>query len=74
MKARRAAIRRVDAEHGDTLDAWKKMGSPKYPTQSQVEALRKVADLGAPERVAIRDHELTVTLPPMGLAVIEIGR
>jgi xylan 1,4-beta-xylosidase len=74
MKAKRAEIRRVDAEHGDTLDAWKKMGSPKYPTQAQVEELRKVADLGAPERVAIRDHELTVKLPPMGLAVIEIGR
>jgi xylan 1,4-beta-xylosidase len=74
VKATHAEIRRVDAAHGDTLDAWKKMGSPKYPTQAQVAALQKVADLGPPERVAIRDHRLTVTLPPMGLAVIEIGR
>ena len=70
----RVSIRRVDAAHGDTLDAWKKMGSPKYPTASQVEALQKIAEVGAAETVAIRDHRLTVTLPPMGLAVIEIRR
>ncbi|MGA7524045.1 MAG: glycosyl hydrolase family 39 [Acidobacteriaceae bacterium] len=74
VKGTRAEIRRVDADHGDTLDAWKKMGSPKYPTPSQVEALQKVSEVGPPETVAIRDHRLTVTLPPMGLAVIEISR
>ncbi|MGB9147583.1 MAG: glycosyl hydrolase family 39, partial [Acidobacteriaceae bacterium] len=67
-----AEIQRVDAKHGDTLDAWKTMGSPKYPTPEQVEALRKVAQLGEPEGEEIRDHRLTVTLPPMGLAVIQI--
>ncbi|MGA8162491.1 MAG: glycosyl hydrolase family 39, partial [Acidobacteriaceae bacterium] len=74
VKAARAEIRRVDDAHGDTLDAWKKMGSPKYPTEKQVEALQKVSDLGPPETLAIRNHQLTVTLPAMGLAVIEIGR
>jgi xylan 1,4-beta-xylosidase len=67
-----AEIRRVDADHGDTLDAWKQMGSPKDPTQAQIAALRKVTEMGAPESAAIRGHKLTVTLPPMGLAVIEI--
>ncbi|HEY6446275.1 MAG TPA: glycosyl hydrolase family 39 [Acidobacteriaceae bacterium] len=67
-----AEIRRVDASHGDTLDAWKKMGSPQDPTRDQIEALRKVSDLGPPEGVPIQDHEFTLTLPPMGLAVIEI--
>jgi len=67
-----AAIRRVDAEHGDTLAAWKKMGSPKDPTPAQEEALRKAAEPGAPEGVEIHDHQLTLTLPPMGLAVIEV--
>ena len=74
VSATQAEIRRVDAAHGDTLDAWKKMGSPKYPTEEQMQALQKVADLSAPETAAIRDHRLTVTLPPMGLAVIEIRR
>jgi len=68
----KAEVRRVDAAHGDTLDAWKKMGSPAYPTQAQIEALRKASEPGAAEDLAIRDHKLTLTLPPMGLAVAEI--
>jgi xylan 1,4-beta-xylosidase len=68
----RATVRRVDASHGDTLDAWKKMGSPRYPTQAQIAELRRASEMGPPEAVAIRDGRLTLTLPPMGLAVVEI--
>jgi xylan 1,4-beta-xylosidase len=67
-----AEIQRVDANHGDVLDAWKQMGSPKYPTRRQISDLRKASELGEPESEQVRDHRLTVTLPPMGLAVIEI--
>ena len=72
IKGTRAEVRRVDAGHGDTLAAWKKMGSPAYPTQEQIEALRKASDPGAAEDLAIRDHRVTVTVPPMGLAVVEV--
>ncbi|MGH9599918.1 MAG: GH39 family glycosyl hydrolase [Terracidiphilus sp.] len=65
-------IRRVDAAHGDTLDAWKRMGSPPYPTHAQILALRRAAEMGPPETVVIRQGRLTLTLPPMGLAVVEI--
>ena len=44
-----ATIRRADATHGDTLDAWKKMGSPQYPTQAQIATLRKAAEVGPPQ-------------------------
>jgi xylan 1,4-beta-xylosidase len=67
-----AAVRRVDAAHGDTLDAWKQMGSPRYPTEKQIEELRRASDPGPPEDVPVRDGRLTLTLPPMGLAVVEI--
>ncbi|HEV2326528.1 MAG TPA: glycosyl hydrolase family 39 [Terracidiphilus sp.] len=67
-----ATIRRVDAQHGDTLDAWKQMGSPKYPTRAQIEALRKAAEIGPPEVRSITGGRLTLTVPPMGLAVVEI--
>jgi xylan 1,4-beta-xylosidase len=67
-----AIIRRVDASHGDTLDAWKSMGSPKYPTQKQIEDLRKASETGPPEIQLIRNDEFTLTLPPMGLAVVEL--
>jgi xylan 1,4-beta-xylosidase len=67
-----AEIRRVDADHGDTLDAWKKMGSPKYPTHDQIEALRRASEIGPAQDVPLRDHHLSLDLPPMGLAVVEI--
>jgi xylan 1,4-beta-xylosidase len=67
-----ATIRRVDGSHGDTLDAWKKMGSPQNPTQAQIDALRKASETGPPEVRAIVHHRLTLTLPPIGLAVVEI--
>ena len=68
----RATIQRVDAAHGDTLDAWKKMGSPRYPTQAQIVALRKDSEIGPPELLRVRDRQITLDLPPMGLAVVEI--
>jgi xylan 1,4-beta-xylosidase len=67
-----AVIRRVDAEHGDTLDAWKKIGSPAYPSKAQIEALRKASETGAQETVQIAQHRLSLNLPPMGLAVVEV--
>lgn len=67
-----AVIRRVDAAHGDTLEAWKRMGSPKSPTKSQIEELRKASQIGPPEVSAIAENQLTLKLPPMGLAVVEI--
>jgi xylan 1,4-beta-xylosidase len=68
----RVNIRRVDAAHGDTLDAWKKMGSPAYPTKAQVEQLRKIAEPGSGEPANLRAGRLDVEIPAMGLALIEI--
>jgi xylan 1,4-beta-xylosidase len=68
----RATIRRVDAAHGDTLAAWRKLGSPRYPTQAQIAALKVASDIGKPETTSLRNSQLTLTLPPKGLAVIEI--
>ncbi len=67
-----AGIRRVDAKHGDTLAAWKAMGSPKYPTPAQVAALKQAAALGPPQIVAIHNGHFSLTLPPMGLAVATV--
>jgi xylan 1,4-beta-xylosidase len=67
-----AEVQRVDATHGDTLAAWKQMGSPKDPTPAQVAALRKASEIGSPQGIEVRNHQLTLTIPPMGLAVIEV--
>ena len=69
---RRASISRVDREHGDPHPAYEKMGSPVYPTQAQLQKLRDAVELGAPEIQELKGGELIVTLPPDGLAVIEI--
>ncbi|HTY85309.1 MAG TPA: hypothetical protein VMB19_13895 [Silvibacterium sp.] len=70
--AKHATIRRVDAAHGDTLEAWKKMGSPRYPTLEQIAALKKASEIGAPETASLHGNLLTVTVPEKGLAVVEI--
>jgi xylan 1,4-beta-xylosidase len=69
---KRAAIFRVDREHADVQATYEKMGSPRYPTQSQIATLREAAQLPAPESRNVRDGELTLTVPSYGLAVIEV--
>jgi len=71
-KAQTVQVSRVDREHGDLRPAYEKMGSPRNPTQAQIRALREAAVLPAPESVALKDGALTITLPPQGLAVVEV--
>jgi xylan 1,4-beta-xylosidase len=72
MKDAKVTIQRVDAEHGDTLAAWEKMGKPKYPTLEQIAALKRASEIGKPEIHPLENGQLTVTIPQKGLAVIEI--
>ena len=67
-----ATVRRVDADHGDTLSAWKQMGSPAYPSLAQITELKRVGTLGASEPAAISGHKLILTIPSSGLAVVEV--
>jgi xylan 1,4-beta-xylosidase len=67
-----ATISRVDARHGDTLAAYRQMGSPRYPTQAQIKQLRQASEIGKPGTEKLDQDGLTVTVPPKGLAVIEV--
>jgi xylan 1,4-beta-xylosidase len=67
-----ASIQRVDEDHGNVLGLWQKLGSPRYPTQGQLESLRQNSQLGAPEGAQLTEGSLTVHLPVNGLAVIQI--
>ncbi|MFZ0286073.1 MAG: glycosyl hydrolase family 39 [Terriglobales bacterium] len=71
-RAHEASIFRVDHEHGDFHAAYKKMGSPRYPTEAQIRELRLAVELPAPETRQLKHGEMTLTLPAHGLAVIEI--
>ena len=68
---RRAKIYRVDAAHGSLLAAYEKMGRPASPTREQIKALRRAAELPAPEAGKFENGALKIVLPPQGLAVIE---
>ncbi|MFT4112764.1 GH39 family glycosyl hydrolase [Silvibacterium sp.] len=65
-------ISHLDAQHGDTLAAWKAMGSPDNPTPAQIAQLKQDGDIGKPETHPLADGQVTVTVPQQGLAVIEI--
>jgi xylan 1,4-beta-xylosidase len=67
-----ASVQRVDGSHGDALGLWQKMGSPRYPTQSQLQQLRWQSQLGAPEMTTLKGGSLTLQLPVNGLAVLQI--
>jgi xylan 1,4-beta-xylosidase len=69
--ATHALISQVDGEHGDFHSAYEKMGSPAYLSQRQIEELRKATGLPPPQDQPINNGEITLTLAPHGLDVIE---
>jgi hypothetical protein len=48
------------------------MGSPRYPTRSQIQQLREAAELPAAETHPLENNQLTLTLPTHGLALVEL--
>jgi xylan 1,4-beta-xylosidase len=49
---------RIDAEHSNSYEAWKRMGSPQSPTPEQYKELEKAGKLvrlGASQKVPVQD-------------------
>jgi xylan 1,4-beta-xylosidase len=67
-----AVISRLDATHGSLLNAYEAMGRPKSPTFPEIARLREAAQLGSPETQDLEGGQLTIAIPPQGLALIEI--
>ena len=70
--ATHALISSVDAAHGDFHAAYAQMGNPPFPTQTQIQQLRRAAELPAPQDIPISNGAFTVTLAPHALDVIEL--
>jgi xylan 1,4-beta-xylosidase len=68
--ATQATVSIVDRQHGDVRPAYMEMGSPQYPTQGQVERLRKAAQLPDSEKQKLNGGTLTLTLSGQSLALI----
>lgn len=68
---------RVDADHSNSYEAWKKMGSPQSPTKEQYAQLEKSGQLhtiGRPERIRVEKEQvkLSFTLPRQGVSLLKI--
>jgi xylan 1,4-beta-xylosidase len=71
-KIRRATIWRLDAQHGDALGEYERMGSPRYPSKAELAKLRAVDLSSTPETVDIKNAQMTLNIPGKGLVVIEL--
>jgi xylan 1,4-beta-xylosidase len=69
----RAKIFLVDDNHGSPLTLWKAMGSPDFPSLEQQAALRKAAVLPPAPTAKLVDGQLSISLHPNALAVIEFS-
>jgi xylan 1,4-beta-xylosidase len=66
-------VRYVDQERGSPMPAWRAMGSPQYPTMQQIERLRQAAEIPPAQILRLdRAGRLTLTLPPEGVALVEL--
>jgi xylan 1,4-beta-xylosidase len=70
---RNARIARVDENHGNLQRAYQEIGSPQYPTREQIDELKHRVALPAPDHLAIRERELSISIPPNGIALLELS-
>jgi xylan 1,4-beta-xylosidase len=69
---KRAFVSAVDPDHGDVHSIYEKMGSPRYPSQAQIQQLKRAAEIPPAAERNLKGGELTLTLPSYGLAVVEV--
>jgi len=67
-----AKISRVDDEHSNTLAAYKALGSPRYPTEEQIERMNAATALGAPTEEHLKGNYLDLSLEPNALVLVEV--
>ncbi len=67
-------VSRVDSEHGNTLAAYKRMGSPRYPTQTQVREMNRVAEPSTAENLRLAQGTITLDVPVNGIVLLEIPK
>ena len=66
-----ATIYSLDAQHGNVMNAYKAMQSPRDPTPAQAAQLTAAAQMAPPERRVVKGS-IELRLPVNGLALIEL--
>jgi xylan 1,4-beta-xylosidase len=79
MKTATLTHYRIDDEHSNAYEAWKKMGSPQNPDSAQIRELEndgQLQVLGKPEKVDINagEYKLQLLLPRQGVSLVKIER
>lgn len=64
-----ATVKRLDESHGNALARWQEMGEPEYPDRGQLLEL-EASSWVREEPIALNGCEVTLTLPPMGAALV----
>ena len=67
---------RIDRQHSNSYEAWKKMGSPKNPDKEQIALLEKAGQLqllSSPEWVLVKSGKinLKMDLPAQGVSFFQ---
>jgi xylan 1,4-beta-xylosidase len=69
---------RIDEQHSNSYEAWKKMGSTQTPTSAQIEELQKAGQLqtmGKPIAIPVKSGRLSteILLPRQGVALLRMS-
>lgn len=67
---------RIDNEHSNSYEVWKKMGSPQNPTKEQITELEKAGQLqmmGKPRKLNVKSNMvLQIQLPQQGVGLLKL--
>jgi xylan 1,4-beta-xylosidase len=68
---------RIDNNHGNSYEVWKKMGSPQNPTKEQISELEKAGQLalkGKPWKFKVTNstYHMTLWLPRQGVSLLKL--
>jgi len=69
---------RIDNEHSNSYEVWKKMGSPQNPTATQITVLEKSGQLqttGKPQKLKVTNGKLQirVSIPAQGVLLLQLN-
>ena len=69
---------RIDNEHSNSYEVWKKMGSPQNPTKAQIKELEKAGLLqttGKPEKINVTGEtgQINILLPRQGVSLLKMN-
>jgi len=66
-------VSRVDDQHGNTLAAYRAMGTPRYPTEEQIRQLNAATALPSPAEHRVEGNHLDLHLDANALVLVELS-